>query len=169
LLEENGVVIESYQTGKPGRPRKPKIEPLPSLKYAIVDKHREKGKVVDIKTKIVYGDEEEIREYLATSPVSNSVNIAFVERNNLTIRQTNKRLERKSLGFSKESEEFDNQLILTLGNYHFCKPHGGLKVKNHGGLRKWTHRTPAMAAGKTNHIWTLSELVTYKISPNLRC
>ena len=72
---------------KRGRPRKPKLRPPPELRYAQVVKHRRKGRVISITTKVIFGKEQEVKELLQASPVSKSVNISFVERNNLTLRQ----------------------------------------------------------------------------------
>ncbi|MFX1298723.1 MAG: IS1 family transposase [Promethearchaeota archaeon] len=55
------------------------------------------------------------------------MNTTFVERNNLTLRQQNGRLQRKTLQFSKEKELLNRQMDFFLGVYHFTHPHGGLK------------------------------------------
>ncbi len=72
---------------KRGRRKKPKLKPPPELKYAQVLKHRRKGHVLSISTKVIFGKEEEIKMLLETSPVSKSVNISFIERNNLSLRE----------------------------------------------------------------------------------
>jgi len=55
-------------------------------------KYRRKGRVVKIRTKVIFGTEDEIQELLEKSPVSNHINVAFVESNNLTLRERNRRL-----------------------------------------------------------------------------
>ncbi|MBW2148689.1 MAG: hypothetical protein JRG73_08385 [Deltaproteobacteria bacterium] len=104
---------------KRGRPKKPKLKPPPELKYAQVLKHRRKGRVVSISTKVIFGKEEEIKMLLEASPVSKSVNISFIERNNLTLRQHSRRLGRKTNGFSKEISKLEAQLYLVF----IRKPH----------------------------------------------
>ena len=106
---------------KRGRPRKPRFRPPPELKYAQVVKHRRKGRVTSISTRVVFGEEEEIRTLLYASPVSNHVNISFIERHNLTLRQHSRRLTRKTNGFSKDITKLESQLYLALGYYHFSK------------------------------------------------
>jgi len=76
----------SQEPGKRGRPRKPKLSAPPELNYAQVVKKRRKGRVVSIDTAIIFGDKGEIEKLLESSPVNKSVNISFVERNNLTLR-----------------------------------------------------------------------------------
>lgn len=60
----------------------------------LVVKERERGRVVNITTRIVYGTEEQIRTALHDSPVSRAINTYGVERNNLTVRQHSLRLGR---------------------------------------------------------------------------
>ncbi|MHA1377764.1 MAG: hypothetical protein ACTSRG_05225 [Candidatus Helarchaeota archaeon] len=78
------------------------------------------------------------------SPCSNSVNTSFVERNNLTLRQQNGRLQRKKLQFSKEKKLLMSQsgLIRVIG-------------------KKRQKITPMMAAGKTDHPWSVEEFFLF--------
>ena len=127
IREEYGVEKSFPKTGKRGRPKKPvKVVP-PELVYAQVHKYREKGKVKKIEKKVIFGTEKQVYEKLREAPCSNAVNTSFVERNNLTLRQQNGRLQRKTLQFSKEKELLNSQLDLFLGIYHFIRPHRGLK------------------------------------------
>ena len=127
IREEYGVETPFPKTGKRGRPKKPvKVVP-PELVYAQVHKYREKGKVKKIEKKIIFGTERQVHEKLREAPRSKSVNTTFVERNNLTLRQQNGRLQRKTLQFSKDKELLHRQMDFFLGVYHFIRPHGGLK------------------------------------------
>jgi hypothetical protein len=90
-------------------------------------KHRRKGRVISVTTKVIFGKEQEVKELLQASPVSKSVNISFVERNNLTLRQQSRRLGRKTNGFSKDISKLEAQLYLASGYYHFVKEHFGLR------------------------------------------
>lgn len=163
IRDEYGIEKTFPRTGRRGRPKKPiKIVP-PELVYSQVHKYREKGKVKKIEKKIIFGTNEQVKNNLYQSPVSNSVNTTFVERNNLTLRQQNGRLQRKTLQFSKEKELLSDQLHLFLGYYHFIRSHKGLKVKNDKGKKKWIERTPMMATGITDHIWTFREFFFFKV------
>lgn len=62
------------RTGKPGRPRKPHLEPHPNLIYAQVVKHRRQGKVVKVTERLIFGTEKALQEYLERSPVSHRIN-----------------------------------------------------------------------------------------------
>jgi hypothetical protein len=145
--------------------------PPQDLIYAIVEKKRSKGRVISINYKVIFGKEEEIQELLADSAVSAHINTAFVERHNLTLRQHSRRLTRKTNGFSKERNWLERQLHLFFGYYHFCLPHGGLRrkleyplpTKGNGSLKRWVDLTPAMSAGITDHVWSMQELMNYRL------
>jgi IS1 family transposase len=109
LLNGYGIPeIIIHIPGKRGRKPKPKLLPPPDLHYAQVVKHRENGRVVEVRTKIIFGTEAAIQARLAASTVSHTINISFIERNNLTCRQCNGRLSRKVLSFSKELTWLEN-------------------------------------------------------------
>jgi hypothetical protein len=101
---------QPQRKGDRGRYPKPRRVPYPGLLYAQVVKVRQKGRVVEVRTKVIFGDSDAIDERLAESPVSNTVNTSFVERDNLTQRQCNLRLTRRTNGFSKELTWFEKQL-----------------------------------------------------------
>ena len=71
----------------------------------------------------------------------------FVERQNLTMRMSMRRLTRLTNGFSKKWENLNKALALHFAYYNFCKVHQSIRV------------TPAMEAKITNHIWTIDELI----------
>lgn len=164
LLETYGIAQEVHrEIGKRGRPPKPRLIPPPELRYAQVVKKRKKGRVVSIETAVIFGDHEEVKKLLAASPVSKNINISFVERNNLTLRQNSRRLTRGGNGFSKELHRLESQLYLASGYYHFVKTHLGLRQKVIDSNRKWQQRTPALAAQIADHIWSTRELLVYRV------
>lgn len=160
LVERYSTSIPVPPPGKPGRPPKPIIQVNPELLYATVHKTRDKGRVVKVEQRIVFGKEQDINNILENSPVSQAINTSFVERNNLTLRQHSRRLTRKTNGFSKVLRNLEAQVILVMAYYNFVRSHCSLKIKGKG------ERTPAMAAGLTDHKWSMSELLTYRIPDN---
>jgi IS1 family transposase len=100
---------------------------MPGLLYGVVVKHRVKGWVVAVTTRLVYGTWAAVWQRLAASPVSQGLNTSFVERMNLTLRQGSRRLTRKSNGFSKKREWLRYQLEVAIAYYHFVRPQGGLR------------------------------------------
>jgi IS1 family transposase len=171
LLHTYGMWVRPPRNGTRGRFPNPRRVPLPDLLYAQVVKKREKGRVVEVGTKIVFGDPDLITARLAASPVSNTINTSFVERDNLTQRQSNRRLTRRTNGFSKELSWFEKQLWLSMAYYHLVLPHRSLRqelavpelTRGTGSPRRWIPVTPAMAAGITDHVWTTTELLSYRV------
>lgn len=162
LLETYGIAQEvARETGKRGRPLK--LIPPPELRYAQVVKKRKKGRVVSIETAIIFGDYEGVKKRLVISPVSKNINTSFVERNNLTMRQSSRRLTRGGNGFSKELHKLESQLYLASGYYHFVKTHLGLRQRVLDSSGKWRQRTPALAAQITDHVWSTRELLIYRV------
>jgi hypothetical protein len=77
--------------------------------------------------KIVFGSAETVQACLAASPTSTMINTSFVERDNLTLRHHNRRLTRKTIGFSKELSWLERQLWVALAYYHLVRPHVSLR------------------------------------------
>jgi IS1 family transposase len=142
--------IPVEKTGKRGRPPKPKRVINPELDYATVHKTREKGRVVKVEKRIVYGDEKRIEEKIANGP-GKTINTSYIERFNLTARQNDGNLKRKSLTFAKEMPHFEARLAIIVLFYNCIREHGTLS-KNTDKTR--TPRTPALAANLIEKNWT---------------
>lgn len=160
LAEAHTTLIPIKKTGKRGRPKKPESQIDPNLLYATVHKTRENGRVVKVERRIVFGNEQKIDEILKQSTVSKAVNTSYVERVNLNLRQHSRRLIRKTNGFSKVTRNLKAQILLVMAYYNFVLPHRSLKIKDE------PERTPAMVANITDHKWSMSELLTYKVINN---
>jgi len=174
LLDEYGVVLTPPRKHGPGRSPLPHKVPPDDLLYAVVVKQRENGHLVEVSTHVVYGTPEKIAAAIEASPVSTTVSTYGVERNNLTIRQHSRRAGRRVNAFSKERDYLEYQLTLSFAYYHFAVPHRGLRQRLaqpvptnglHGSPKKWLERTPAMAAGLTDHVWTMDELLSFRVPP----
>ena len=174
LLEVYGQLVQPPRQGTRGRFPKPRRVPPPDLCYAVVVKEREKGRVVKVTTRVVYGSAQKVAAALRASPVSRTINTYGVERNNLTVRQHSRRLGRKVNAFSKDPDYLEHQLTLAFAYYHFVVPHRGLRQRlarplptkgRKGSHKKWKPVTPAMAAGLTDHVWTLDELLSFRVPP----
>ena len=161
LLWEYGQLAREDRQGLVGRPSQSSyLIPTSSINFAVVNKVRENGKVSSVQSEIVLGTKQKIQNILDSSWCSRNINISFVERSNLHQRLNNRRLTRKTLGFSKKLPMHKAQIWLCRGYYHYVRPHSSLKLRPDDGTH-WIQRTPAMAAGVTKHIWTMKELLTF--------
>lgn len=176
LLEVYGEQVQPSRNGRRGRFPKSYRVPPPDLCYAVVVKKRERGRVVEVTTRIVYGTTQQVKAALLASPVSHTINTYGVERNNLTMRQHSRRISRKVNAFSKDPDYLELQLTLAFAYYHFVIPHRGLRQRlpralptkgRKGSYKKWKLVTPAMAAGLTDHVWTMDELLSFRVPPKL--
>ena len=159
ILKAYGEEVVPPRTGRPGRPQAPYYAPSPDLKYATVHKRRKKGRVVNIDFRVVFGTVAAVMAALRLSTVSNKINTAFVERQNGTDRNRNGRKVRKTYCFSKDWEVHNAVTYFTMYTYNFCWPVRTLRQRDSDG--HWTPRTPAMAAGLTDHVWPLREWLTF--------
>jgi IS1 family transposase len=154
-----GRVVVPPRTGRPGRPRSPYTVVPPTVTYATVHKERENGRVVRVRTRVVFGTAAAVAQAVAASAVGRVVNTSFVERHNGTDRNRCGRKVRKSYGFSKDWQTHRAATVFSYFSYNFCWPVRTLRVRGEHG--RWQKRTPAMAAGLTDHVWSLVEWVTY--------
>jgi MFS superfamily sulfate permease-like transporter len=148
--------IPPKPTGRPGRPRNPEKRVNENLDYATVHKTREKGRVVKVEKKVVFGSEERIEKRLRELP-SKTINTSYVERSNLNWRIWDAHLTRKSLMFAKSFRWLNAKFAICIGFYNFIRPHETL---SRGNDRVFRPKTPAMAAGISNHQWTIKELLS---------
>jgi hypothetical protein len=155
ILHAYGRTITPPRTGKRGRPRSPyKVAPA-GLTYATVTKRREKGRAVEIGTRVVFGTIAAVLLAPGMSRVSRAINTAFVERQNGTDRHRSARKARKTYRFSKAWRHHEAVTFLSLYCYNFCWPVRTLAVTGAEGRR--VRRSPAMAAGLTDHVWSMAE------------
>ena len=151
-----GVPAPPPERRGPGRPRvAPELRLPEGMCYATVHKHREGGRVVAVEQRQVFGTSEGLEGALGASTVSGKVNTSFLERQHATDRGRNARKSRKTYRFSKDWEVHEAVTYLTMYSYNFCWRVRTLRVKDEDG--RWRERTPAMAAGLTDHAWTLRE------------
>jgi hypothetical protein len=159
VLHAYGETVTPPRTGKPGRPKGPyKVAPE-GLVYATVEKVTQKGRVVEILTRVVFGTMAAVAVALAGSRVSRSINTSFLERQHLTDRHHNARKSRKTYRFSKDWRYHEASPYFTLYSDNFCWPVRTLRESTDEG--RWQKRTPAMAAGLTDHVWSISEWISF--------
>jgi IS1 family transposase len=155
ILRTYGQTVTPPRTGRPGRPRKSYRVPPGNLTYAVVQKRRERGRVVAILCRVIFGTMAAVLAALGHSRVSRVINTAFVERQNATDRHRNARKSRRTYCFSKDWDVHEAMTYFTTYSYNYCWPVRTLRLRDERG--PWQKRTPAMAAGLADHVWTMSE------------
>jgi IS1 family transposase len=163
LLAYYHTLITFARTGKRGRPKNPVMAPHPDLVYGQLIKQKVNGRLKTLSTRILVGAER-LQERGLT------ISTALIERVNLTMRQALAPLVRKTYSFCKDREQMRRRVVFFQAFYNVARPHQSLRtplpVCEHvlpGIIQpKWAHRTPGMAAGITDHVWTFRELLTVK-------
>ncbi|HLA27874.1 MAG TPA: IS1 family transposase [Syntrophales bacterium] len=87
------------------------------------------------------------KEYIVGNPNPNKICTSYVERQNLTVRMQVRRFTRLTNAFSKKLDNMKAAVALHYAHYNFVRIHGTLRI------------TPAMAAGITNKLWSISDLL----------
>jgi IS1 family transposase len=166
LIAAFHVVTTFARTGKRGRPRKPRWEPHPALVYGQLVKQKKQGKLLTLSTRVGLGAER-------LTQLGFTISTALVERMNLTLRQALAPLTRKTTSCCKGRTRMQQRGVFFQAFYNVARPHLSVQQPlplhertRHGAIRpQWRERTPAMAAGLTNHVWTFRELLTAKFEP----
>ncbi len=145
-----------------GRKPHPILVPPEDLRYAQVIKKVAKGQVVEELQRVVFGDVDEILRLFGADS-GGCINTSYIERINLTIRNSLARFIRKGMNYSKSAMMHSRAIDFFQAWYNFVKPHKSLRSNINCGNKRWLQRTPAMAQKLTDHIWTLKELLTFRV------
>jgi IS1 family transposase len=171
LLTHYGHWMQPPRRQGKGPLPKPRWMPLPGLLYAQVVKTVRRRRLVDVKHRVVFGTREAVNAVLA--PLGCQINTAFIERLNLTLRQHVAAVGRRVITLCKGEDGMRQQLVLFQAYHNFCLPHASLRVplaapiptNGTGSAKQWQPRTPAMAVGLTDHVWTLREVLLFRVPP----
>jgi IS1 family transposase len=164
ILQMYGTEVTTTPTGRPSRRMEPEKVPPPELTYATVAKRRRLGRVVEILVHLIFGTMAALVRALRRSKVSRRVNVSFLERYNATDRHRNARKVRKTYTFSKDWQVHESMTYFTIYSYNFCWAVRTLNERDEQGRVR--PRSPAMAAGLADHVWTMREWITM---PAIRC
>jgi hypothetical protein len=145
-----------------GRKPLPILVPPEELKYAQVCKKVANGHVVEVLQRVVFGDIDEVLRLFGADS-GGCINTSYIERINLTIRNSLARFIRKGMNCSKNALMHSRAIDFFQAWYNFIKPHKSLRLKVNCGNKRWLQRTPVMAQKLTDHIWTLKELLTFRV------
>ena len=155
------VFRDPVRTGRAGRPR---LVPTAGLLLGRVIKHRAGRCLVGITRRVVRGSAAAITAVLEATGTGTGTNTAYIERLNATFRGAVSPLARRGRAIARGAGALTAGMYLVGCAYNFCWVHDSLRVAADPELgRKWRERTPAMAAGLTDHCWTMREWLSQPI------
>jgi IS1 family transposase len=171
FLTHFGHWVQPPRRRATGSAPKPRWMPLPQLLYAQVIKTVRRRRLVRVRHRVVFGTLEAVEHVLAACGWQ--IHTAFIERINLSIRHHVAAVGRRVATLCKGEAGLRQQLAVYHIYYNFCLPHASLRqalpppelTNGTGSARQWRPQTPAMAAGLTDHVWTLREVLLFRVPP----
>jgi hypothetical protein len=153
LLQVLGVVYRPRRRGKVGRKPQPRLVAPTNLCYAQVVKVRDHaGRVVDVSRRVVFGGPRRFAQQLPLRQLGTTIQTAFMERWYGTLRGLVAPLRRRTRCLSWSRVRHRGRLWLMVSLYNFVMPQKSLRQGR-------MQRTPAMAIGLTDHVWSYREYV----------
>jgi hypothetical protein len=146
---------DPVHAGASGRPR---LRPWRTLCIAQVVKRYAQRCVVEVERRIVDGTPARVETLRRRSQGDGVINTAYIERLNATFRERLASLTRRGRALARRTLTLQQGMYVVGTVYNFCTPHESLCVA--GGKQ-----TPAMAAGITDHCWTVRELLSFPVPP----
>jgi IS1 family transposase len=171
ILRHFGHWIRPERCQDKGPMPKPRWMPLPELLYAQVVKSYRRRRIVGVTHRVVFGTQLAIEEVLAACGWT--ISTAFIERLNLDIRQRVAAVGRRVNTLCRGEASLLDQMVLFQTYHNFVLPHASLRqplrvpeaTNGSGSAKVWRPCTPAMAAGLTDHVWTLKEVLMFRVPP----
>jgi hypothetical protein len=150
---------------------KPRWMPLPELLYAQVVKKMRRRRIVEVKRQVVLGTQAAVDRVLAIHGWL--INTSFGERLNLSLRQRVAAIRRRSATSCKSETGLGQPLVVFQVYHHFVLPHSSLRqplthpipTNGNGSAKLRRPCTPAMEAGLTDHVWSLREVLMFRVPP----
>jgi transposase-like protein len=153
---------DAVRTGTRGRPR---LRPWKRLLIAQVVKRYERRRVVEVERRIVQGSGAQVEHIRCRSQGAGVINTAYIERLNATFRERLSSLTRRGRALARQTCTLRHGMYLIGTVYNFCTPHASLRLMKTAADRAGVDRTPAMAAGITDHGWSVRELLSFHVPP----
>jgi transposase-like protein/IS1 family transposase len=154
---------EPVHTGGLGRPR---LRPWRNICMAQVVKRYAQRRVVEVERRIVDGTPARVETLRRRSQGDGVINTAYIERLNATFRERLASLTRRGRALARHTLTLRHGMYLIGTIYNFCTPHESLRDAKPVVGGAGVARTPAMAAGITNHCWTVQELLSFHVPPS---
>ena len=142
-----------------------RLQSWAGLCYAQVIKRYHERRVVAVERRIKAGEPEQVEALRHQAHESSVLNTAFIERLNATFRGRLTSLVRRTRALARRTATIEQGMWLVGTLYNFCTAHESLRVPCVTAARRFDERTPAMAAGITDHLWSVKELLWYRVAP----
>jgi len=153
ILEVLGLVWYRRRRHGRGRKKYPALKPPPGWWVGVVRKVRDAaGRVQRVRTRALFGRRRDIRRRIARLKLGHEINTSHLERLNGTLRSQQTRLARRARNVSQQESRLGWALALWRDWTNWMQPHESLRG-----------RTPAMAAGLTDRVWSMADYVTYPV------
>jgi hypothetical protein len=165
------AILRAFRSKVPrqGQVGRCQLQVWPTLAIACVVKHiTQAGKpVFKLTHHIVRGSAQFVAQQLSRSHGGLLINTAFIERLNATFRQRLAPLTHRWRHAAHRLETLQAAMFLLGTTYNFCTLHHALRLPNfdNAALPRWRQQPPAMAAGLTDHVWSIHERLAFKIAP----
>lgn len=155
-----------HKLPRDGRPGRPQWLVEPGLLIGQVIKRYSGRRVAEVTRRVVRGSAAAIAAVLARTGTGTGINTAYIERLNATFRSRWTPLVRRGRALARREAGVSAGMYLVGCAYNFCREHESLRVRAAAGSgRQWAGRTPAMAAGLTDHRWELREVLGERLPP----
>jgi transposase-like protein len=161
------AIRKAFREPIPGQAGRPRLRPWDDLSITQVVKQYARRRVVGVTRRVVQGGMAQIEILLHKTQRGGVINTAYIERLNATFRSRIAPLVRRGRALARQINTLHRGMYLVGTVYNFCTYHKSLRVLlclPHD-RRRWLHRTPAIAAGITDHLWTVEELLSFRVPP----
>ncbi len=135
------------------------------LHIGTVIKHTVNKRLREVVRQMSHGTVEQAMHLLQRSAGGQVLNTSYIERFNGTVRERLATLTRKCRHAAQRLQALETGMYLIGSTYNFCCFHQALNKPIAGEAHRLLRETPAMASGLTDHLWSISELLSYKVAP----
>ncbi len=154
-------------TGKRGRPHLRLWRHLCIVQVIKQHSQKQPRRVMGVIRRIVCGTSQQVQTLIEQTQSTPTAHVSYIERLNGTFRARLAMLVRRGRGVARRLQTLERAMYLMGCVYNFCTPHQSLRLVLYlpNNRRRWVERTPAMAAGRTDHVWTVGQLLGYQVPP----
>jgi transposase-like protein len=161
------AIRKTFREPIPGPTGRPRLRAWDGIVITQVVKQYAHGRMVGVIRRIVQGTEAQVKVLLRTTQGVGVINTAYIERLNATFRSRIASLVRRGRALARQIPTLHDGMYLVGTVYNFCTYHKSLRVPLYLPNRRhrWLRRTPAIAAGLTDHRWSVQELLSFRVPP----